>query len=287
MPNGIRLAFLVVYLAKEPYRPVFERHLEYIERYAPPGEWWIDAVAHRASEEVRDRLRSKPYVRLHGPDSIPPVQQGGSLEHAAYLDALVARALDAGATHICTLDDDSFPVRADWCAVALDHLAAGHAFVAPLRVENGDTDLPHPSFLFSSADFIRAEQPGFFPDRTSPAFRRYRRDHQQVLDTGSGFAVAAHRSGRSWAPLLRSNARDDHPIMAGIYGDIAFHFGGANRAKVFRFDLQGAQGKDEMMARHAVAREKNEPIFRAGLARLQNDMDGYLAYLRGEGSTAG
>lgn len=283
----MRLAFVVVYLARAETLPIVRRHLEFIRRYAPRCEWWIEAVAHRAGPEVRELLTVVPH-RLHGPESVPPIDVRSSPEHAYYLDALVAQALEAGATHICTLDEDSFPVRADWLDVGLAQLRAGHALVATLRRENLDTDLPHPSFLLTTADFIRETAPRFLPtNEEEPGLRAYRRALGQRADTGIGYSYAAHRTGRSWAKLLRTNRVDDHRLMAGIYGDIVFHFGGGGRPRAFLPGLAVPWNKLTEAEREALLlriTQENLAFAKIALARLAADMDGYLAYLRGDGT---
>ncbi len=281
----VKLAFAVVYVARGGSLTVVQRHLEYIRRYAPACEWWIEAVAHRADPALRDMLADVP-VHVHGPDDIPSFPQRGSVEHAHYLDALVAAALRRGATHVCTLDEDSFPVRADWLEQSLAHLAAGHALVAPLRAENRDTDLPHPSFLLTTADFIRETSPRFLPtNEQEPGLLAYRRKMGQRADTGIGYSYAAHRLGRSWAKLLRSNAVNDHRLIGGIYGDIVFHFAGGGRPRAF---LPGLGIRVNSMPPEELAQliervtQENSVAARVALARLQRDMDGYLAYLRGQ-----
>ncbi|MGG5818142.1 hypothetical protein [Falsiroseomonas sp. HW251] len=288
MPEPVRLAFAVVYLASPAAMPVVERHLEFVERFAPPGvDWWIEAVAHRANQAFRDRLAAMPRLRLHGPGSIPPVEEKwGSREHAHYLDALVRHAVARGATHLCTLDDDSFPARADWFEVVRARLEEGHAFVATFRAENGDRILPHPSFLATTADFVARTGARFLPE-DDPDLLPFLAAHGQTKDTGAGYALAAQRAGRGWARLPRSNAVNDHDIMAGLYGDIAFHFGGANRIRTQTFRRQkrrlDALAPPERRARLEAALAENRRDHEALMARVATDMDAYLAYLRGAG----
>ena len=258
----MRLAFVVVYLVRGNAQPLFRRHLEFIRRYAPSCEWWLEAVAHRAPDSVRSVLAADPGIRLHTPDVLPPpLVDSASAEHGAYLDAMIECAIADGATHICTLDDDSFPVRADWLDVALGHLDAGQAMAAAMRVENGDVDLPHPSFLVTTADFWREHRPRFLPPRgASPEFDAYLRETRQRPDTGVGYGFAAHRAGLPWAKLLRSNAVNDHYLMSGLYADIAFHFGGANRRKIFAQDKVTARSAADRVAACPVVESSRRSI---------------------------
>ncbi len=281
----MKLAFAVVYVARGGSLAVVRRHLEYVRRYAPGSDWWIEAIAHRAAPELHGMFADLP-IHVHGPDAIAPFPERGSIEHAHYLDALVAAALRRGATHVCTLDEDSFPISTDWLDRSLRLLDEGNAFVAPLRTENRDKDLPHPSFLFTTAAFIRTNAPRFLPtNEQEPGLLAYRREVGQRADTGIGYSYAAHRLGLRWARLLRSNLVNDHRLIGGIYGDIVFHFGGGGRPRAFLPGLGIRVNRLTAEERERLILEVTRENFAAtclAQARLERDMDGYLAYLRGQ-----
>lgn len=162
----------------------------------------------------------------------------------------------------------------------------GLAFAAAHRVENGDRNLPHPSFLVTTADFVAAARPRFLP-RWNAALAAFCRTHGQAFDSGVGYALAAQRTGRRWAPLLRSNVVNDHFLLAGLYGDIAFHVGGVNWAgdrQIFRRQhaANALLPQESRWARLDLEAQRNHAARERVMARMTADMDGYRAYLRGQ-----
>jgi hypothetical protein len=163
----------------------------------------------------------------------------GSREHAWYLDQLVAHALTTGATHLCTLDVDSFPVRDGWVGAVAARMPDDSGLAAVCRLENGDSALPHPSCTFARRDFYEQFHPSFSPDSDgTPEFRRFLRTTGQSADTGIRLGYALWSHDLPWGRLVRTNRVDAHYLMAGIYGDAVFHLGGIGRGKVFRRDLR-------------------------------------------------
>jgi hypothetical protein len=175
------------------------------------------------------------------------------------------------------------------------------------RAENGDSDLPHPSCTFARRDFYEHFHPSFSPDSDGTSeFRRFLHASGQSADTGIRLAYALWRAGLPWGRMLRTNARDPHYLMAGIYGDAVFHLGGVGRGKVFRRDLQqstvhrltrplerlpvghGAARRAKQAALQRVRRGKEAQLAAANRAeyeelrrRLLAEPDALLAELRG------
>ncbi len=165
-----------------------------------------------------------------------PSPDRGSREHAHHLDALMARAVPGPASHVVTLDLDSFPVADAWH----DTLVAGadDSVVGILRRENGDVLLPHPSCTVLPRSFLERHPFSFSPDTDGTReFRTFLRTSGQAADTGIRLAYLLASQNVPWCPILRSNRRDLHPLIAGIYGDAVFHLGAGARASLFRRDL--------------------------------------------------
>jgi hypothetical protein len=194
------------------------------------------AATPRLTDGARARLNRSARVEAH--DGSPTAERG-SREHAHHLDALLARALEGPASHLVTLDLDSFPVRDAWH----DHLvgAAPTGIAAILRAENLDTVLPHPSCTFLPRDFAAAHPFSFSPDTDgTPGFRGFLRSTGQRADTGIRLARILHEAAVPWHRMLRSNRRDVHPLIAGIYDDTVFHLGAGARESLFRRDRAGS-----------------------------------------------
>lgn len=299
------LGILVVcYLKDDDDLPLLDLHLARVARHRRvPTTTFV--AANRASDAARERLTARPDTVVC---DLAPTDLRGSREHAAYLDALVPIALDAGVSHVCTLDVDSFPIRDDWVEVVAGAAPAESGLAAVCRLENGDTLLPHPSCTFARRDFFAVDPPSFSPDSDgTPEFRRFLRTTGQRADTGIRLGERQWAAGRPWGRLTRSNRRDPHYLMAGIYADVVFHLGGVGRGKLFRRDLAestihratrpierlpvgaGALAHAKRAALTKVRARREAELARQNRATYQvlrrwllTDPDGLFAYLRGE-----
>ena len=296
------LAILVVYyLSSDDDLPILDLHLDRIERHTHVP-FRVYGAANRATPAVRARLADRSWLQVC---EIEPTELRGSREHAFYLDALLACARADGADRIATFDVDSFPIDDAWLEV-MGAAARASGLAGILRVENGDTVLPHPSGLLVHAEFLDRYEPSFSPDSDRTAeFRRFLHATAQAGDTGLGFAYALWSHQLEWGRLLRSNAVDVHPIIAGIYADSVFHLAGVARGSMFRRDLAGSRvhrvttpiervpvtgglgrvkrsvlGWVRAPAERAIV-ERNRTVFGRARAALLADSDGFVAYLRG------
>ena len=300
-----QLGILVVYfLRTDDDLPLLQLHLDRVTRHTAPIPYTIYAATNRMTDSARAVIAATPNLTLC---EIAPTTLRGSREHGYYLDALARRALDAGVSHICTLDVDSFPVRDDWVQVTVDALPESSALAGVLRSENGDFALPHPSATMTHRSFFDRFRPSFSPDSDgSPEFRRFLRRTGQRADTGIRLGQILWAQDLEWAQLLRTNALDLHYLMGGIYADTFFHLGGIGRGKIFRRDLQGSaahrltrpieriplrgprtsQMKEALLrtvrgsVEHDLARRNGE-IYAQLRAALLEDSDALIARLRG------
>lgn len=229
------LAILVVYhLRDDAELPVLQLHLAQIARHTRVP-YTIYAVTNRISDTAKAILRAEANVIVC---PSPPTEYRGSKEHGHYLDTLLPIALANQASHICTLDVDSFPCSDNWIETITQLPSTPSGMAAVLRRENGDTDLPHPSCILATRQFFERFQPSFAPMLTrTPQHRRFLRVTSQKPDTGIALAAALWESGLKWAPLERSNERNPHYLIAGIYADVIFHLGGVASGQLFRNDM--------------------------------------------------
>ena len=235
MTTSPRLAVLTVALVRDDdERALLELQLARLRRHTP-GPMTIHVVAKRVPDDVRTWLAAQPDVTVLDPPTAPDI---GSREHGCYLDALLAAARRTDATHFATFDLDSFPIVDDWLVRIDAMLPPGAGLAAVLRRENGDVCLPHPSGTVLTRAFVEAHTVTFSPDTDgTPEFRRFLRESGQRADTGIRLAQTLWTDAIPWAPLLRSNAVDVHPVIAGIYADCIFHLGAGSRVALFRADL--------------------------------------------------
>lgn len=276
-----RVGICVVYLVDEPYELLFYKHLEQIERCSAGVDVRIYAGVNRLAPKYLEHLRGLDSVQLC---ELAPTELRGSDEHAHYLDQLVSIALADGATHIATLDVDSFPITPNWLARSDALLRKGAALVGVLRAENGDTAAPHPSYMFFDRAFHERHQPTFARLAGTPRAADFQRVTRQKVDTGAGYAMILVEQALPWARLRRSNQVDDHPLMGGIYGHMVFHFGGGSREKIFAVDWAEVQRRRPNVtlqeARPEIA-ERNEQIAQRMLGMMQADLDAYIHRLLG------
>jgi hypothetical protein len=176
-------------------------------------------------------------------------------EHAVKLNILAEVICSAAAGDgdlVMFLDGDAFPI-ADIMPLLAEKMAA-HPLVAVQRLENNGDLQPHPCFCVTTVGFWKSIGgdwgEGFtWPDTSG----------KPVTDVGGNLLGILERMGIEWAPLLRSNRTNLHPVWFGIYGDVVYHHGaGFRKDKLSRADL----------AALAEARGHASPIARAASGTL-------------------
>jgi hypothetical protein len=304
-----RLAILVVYFLKDDGDlPLLALHLDRIEMHTKVP-YTLYAVANRVSKSALAMIGERPNVKILKP---PTTALRASREHGYYLDAMIPVALADGVSHICTLDVDSFPIRDSWVNVLLHAAPEESGLSGVLRSENGDVALPHPSCVLARRDFFERFMPSFSPDSDStPGFRTFLHSTGQSADTGIRLGYILWHNKMPWGYLVRTNTRNPHYLMAGIYGGVVFHLGSASRGNVFRKDFdnsvmhrasapierahtigprsQGLQRALLRIARRDVEERvitRNRETFHLLREQLVLDPDALIAYLEGSGPLA-
>ncbi len=295
------VAILVVYFLRDDAdMGLLQLHCNRIARHTSVP-YTIYATANRCSADARSVVSAQPNITMI---DVADTHLRGSAEHGYYLDALLQAALNGPASHVCTLDVDSFPIVDDWVDIVGGHLDPVSGVAGVLRAENSDTALAHPSCIFGSREFFERYRPTFAPFPTaSESLRAFLRDTGQRSDTGIDVVAQLWKAELGWGKLLRSNRNDPHYLMAGVYGNAIFHLGGIGRGKVFRRDLQLSRvhrvsRKLQVIPKWLGGNDKRILKMRAGVeARMANqnrniylllrewllaDCDGMLAYLQGD-----
>lgn len=122
------------------------------------------------------------------------------------------------------LDSDCFPVTEGWRGVLDEQLRRfGKTFAAPVRTENLDL-FPHPCAVY------------LLPDALATGGLNFGRgvDRPNLLGEEVGDVGSAMTGIPSLLPLLRTNARNVHPVAAAIYHHLFYHHGAGSRDFVFR-----------------------------------------------------
>ncbi|HUB72986.1 MAG TPA: hypothetical protein VL979_02975 [Solirubrobacteraceae bacterium] len=180
--------------------------------------------------------------------------------HPGALDWL-ARRVAGSFDYIVTLDNDSFPVRADWLEVLVGGCEAGASLAGVYRDEMAPEIDP---FIHVSGLCVRArellELGASFGRDASPE-----QEHNQ--DVGQRITYELTRRGRPLAPLRRSNALNYHFLLGGVYGDVIYHHGAGSRKGKFWTSTD---------------RDGDERVNAALRAAAFDDLDRLLAVLRGQ-----
>jgi hypothetical protein len=175
------------------------------------------------------------------------------VRHGAALDRLVGLVPET-AEWVITLDTDAFPIRDRWIEELVDPLVGGAALVGVWRDEMQAQITPyvHPSCLAARRKTL--------VDLGIP-FKR-----ASGQDVGQNISLALAGEGRSFGRLTRTNVRNPHFLMAGIYGDLIYHHGaGSRKAGFWTSDEQMADERARVLLRDAVF----------------GDCDGLVRYLLG------
>jgi len=221
----MRLGIAVVYMVLPGEEELIDLHLCQIER-CTRVPFTLYAAANRLPTDLRDRLAAKPYVRVC---SIPTTELRGSLEHAYYLERLIAKAIEDNATHVVTLHVDSFPIRSSWASELAAKLSYNYALAAIIRDELRDPK-PMTACLFFPREFYVRYQPKLILPRKamhSAVGRAYVRHLTAPNESGTGYGFLVFKENLQWFPLRRTNLREDHYYFGSIHEDLVFHLGSA------------------------------------------------------------
>lgn len=208
--------------------------------------------------------------------------------HAGKLNLLAAEACDQAHPDdlLMFLDGDAFPIADPFPTV--DSLLANHGLVAIQRRENAGDCQPHPSFAVTSvATWLRLQ------GDWSMGFPWTNSSGTTLSDVGGNLLKSLQRTHTPWAPLLRSNRRDVHPLWFGIYGDIVYHHGAGFRRPVSRLDDISLGLADRWSSGNVVQRrvrrlrrrvrsKRSAELSTAMFRLLAADTDATIAYLRGK-----
>ncbi|MBK1634208.1 hypothetical protein [Rhodovulum adriaticum] len=149
-------------------------------------------------------------------------------EHATKLDILAHEVCRQGARDddiLVFIDSDAFPV-APWEARLLPALDR-HELTAVQRLENFGSPQPHPCFCATTVGFWRRI------GGTWASGHKWRSETgAKVTDVGGNLLKHLEAENIDWAPLLRSNAYNPHPLWFGLYADAIYHHGAGSRGKL-------------------------------------------------------
>jgi hypothetical protein len=215
----MNLAILVVFMVSEENEKLLELHLARIEQHTT-GPYTIYGSSNRLLPQFIQRLRQNIRIKLY---ELPPTDMRGSDEHSYYLEQLLERAIDDGASHVAILHVDSFPIRDGWVEELSAKLSPSCAFAT--------TDTINTGCLLFQRDFYLNYRPTLLlsaEERESVDYKKYCRAVEQPVHSGIGYGFRAYQNGLSWYNMCASfdPATPDGPA---IYDDLLFHLRGAMR----------------------------------------------------------
>jgi hypothetical protein len=159
----------------------------------------------------------------------------GKGPHEGKLNLMAAEIAHTGKPDdiILFLDGDAFPIADPMPAI--HEALSDHALLAVRRDENWGDRQPHPSFCAITV----AEWQSLPGDWSRGGVWQNEAGHW-VTDVGGNLLASLERSGRSWAPLLRSNTWNPHPLWFGVYGNVVYHHGAGFRDPRSRADREAS-----------------------------------------------
>jgi hypothetical protein len=211
--------------------PWIELCLREVERRSRTADYEVLVLDNARVEEHRAVMDAYRRVRVFDPDQardwartlgdarLVPAD-GRQIRHALALDFLVSRT-GPRTRYLITLDTDAFPIRDGWIEALTGTLEAGAAMAGIYRDEM--TPRLRPFIHVSCLCIRRRELLGLGVSFASG----------MAQDVGQNLTRELRRIGRGIVGLRRSNARDFHFLIAGIYGDLVYHHGAGSRRARF------------------------------------------------------
>jgi len=156
--------------------------------------------------------------------------------HPEKLNLLAERVLATAAPDdlMVFIDGDAFPI-AD-IVPPVSRLLAHYPLIAVCRVENMGDCQPHPCFAVTTVRLWR-EIGGDWTIGTPPYTEWTTTYGLRRTDAGALLMANLAERGIPWCQLLRSNVRDLHPVMFGVYGNLVYHHGSGFRNPDITLDM--------------------------------------------------
>lgn len=188
---------------------------EQLERHTAASAYEILAWDNSFLPEHLELLEANPRVTVFSER-----EKQKDVRHGRALDRLL-REVSAETEYVVTLDTDAFPIRDGWLENLIGRLDRGAWIAGVWRDEMAPDIRPyvHPSCLAARRETLVSLDVDFA-----------RKDGQ---DVGQNITQAVVAAGGRISRLRRSNARNLHFLMAGVYGDLVYHHGAGSRRAGF------------------------------------------------------
>jgi hypothetical protein len=195
--------------------PWIRLFLEQLERHTAESSYDLLVWDNSFLPEQLELIEASPRASLFSES-----KSGKDVRHGRALDRLL-REVPEETEYVVTLDTDSFPIRDGWLENVLGRLRDGASLAGVWRDEMAPEIRPyvHPSCLAARRETLAGLGINFA-----------REDGQ---DVGQNITAAVLAAGGRISRLRRSNARNLHFLLAGIYGDLLYHHGAGSRHASF------------------------------------------------------
>jgi hypothetical protein len=245
---------------------------------------WVDVQLHYLEKHIDspyrvyaclDRIERDLSDRFHYSLSLEKTRHPDKLNLLAEMITGEAEPEDL----IVFLDGDAFPIAPFEPAVRT--MLAENPLAAIRRDENLGDPQPHPSFCVTTVGFWQEIDGDWSRGQTW-----LNAEGEAVNDPGGKLLKALEERGIGWTPLLRTNAKDLHPIFFGVYGGLIYHHGAGFRHALSRSDIVqipgaaelagselGSPEYDEYMELTKTKRDENERLSRLVFDRIKSDDD--------------
>ncbi len=287
----MKSAILCVYYVPVDMEWVFDLQLAQIRKCSE--DYKIYAAFIKGSQRVLSVLEASSDITLC---EVSAENDHPSKQHSMALTQLMNYAVNDGVEAIYTLDVDSFPISKSWMKKMYSSASQNNGICAVHRLENGDKFLPHPSGCVVLADFVKDNPFEFYPEDIETTGKTFIDETGQRPDSGIGLGYVLWKGNKTWAQLVRSNERDLHYMMAGIYGNVVFHFGAGSRSPLFAKEVNESTGLKALRVleklpilwrlyaffkkrTEASLIEKNTKIVTEIESQLKKDPEQFFAYL--------
>jgi hypothetical protein len=205
---------------------------------------WIDVQLHYLERHIDQPYRVYACLDEIERDYSSRFYYSLSLEKTRHPDKLnlLAEMITgeaAGDDLIVFIDGDAFPIAP--LAPAATQMLAKHPLAAIRRDENLGDPQPHPSFCVTTVAFWQELGGDWSRGQTW-----LNAEGETVNDPGGKVLKALEDRGFGWNPILRSNARNLHPIMFGVYGNAIYHHGAGFRHPLSRSEIARIPGAGEL-----------------------------------------
>lgn len=189
--------------------------LRQLERYTPGSAYDVLVWDNSFLPEHLELLEASPRVTVFGER-----ETRKDVRHGRALDRLL-REVPAETEYVLTLDTDCFPIRHGWLENVVGRLERDVWIAGVWRDEMAPEIRPyvHPSCFAVRRETLLELGVNFA-----------REDGQ---DVGQNITNAVVEAGGRISPLRRSNVRNPHFLLAGVYGDLVYHHGAGSRRASF------------------------------------------------------